>query len=264
MRHTIGTTILALALATALPFGIRGGQASNEPVPEQTGFADVNGIQLFFRVYGEGPPLLLIHGGLSDSRIWHSQIATLSQHHRVIVADSRGQGRSTSTEDTITYDLMAEDYLGLLDALHIDKVALVGWSDGGIIGLDIAIHHPERLSSLFVQAANATPDGALAYNPDDSTRPELKHYDDVVQEIHALWANEPNFTAEELAEIPVPTEIAIGDHDEAISREHTEYMAATIPGARLLILPDVGHSAPVEDPSGYASAVLDFVDGIGS
>jgi pimeloyl-ACP methyl ester carboxylesterase len=203
----------------------------------------------------------MIHGGLSDSRVWRAQLATLSEHHSVIVADSRGQGRSTSTEDVITYDLMADDYLALLDQLHISQVALVGWSDGGIIGLDIAIRHPERLSRLFVQAANATPDGFLGFKPDDPNRPELKHYDNIKDEIEALWANEPNFSQAELETIPVPTEIAIGEHDEAISREHTEYLASTIPGAKLLILPAVGHSAPLEDPDGYASAVLDFVDG---
>ncbi len=112
-----------------------------------------------------------------------------------------------------------------------------------------------------MQAANATPDGFIGYDPDDPNRPELKHYDDVQEEIEALWANEPNFSKEELEAIAVPTEIAIGEHDEAISREHTEYLAETIPGARLLILPDVGHSAPLEDPDGYASAVLKFVDG---
>ena len=264
MRRPILSSLLAVLVLTTFPADEPRSRAFDEPVPMQTGFAEVNGIDLFFRVYGEGPPILMIHGGLSDSRVWRAQLARLSEHHSVIVADSRGQGRSTSTKDVITYDRMADDYLALLDALHIRKVALVGWSDGGIIGLDIAIRHPERLSRLFVQAANATPDGSLAYKPDDSSRPELRHYDDVRQEIEALWANEPNFTSEDLRSIPVPTEIAIGEHDEAISREHTEYIASTIPGAKLLILPAVGHSAPLEDPDGYASAVLDFVDGTSS
>ncbi|WP_061932753.1 alpha/beta fold hydrolase [Aureimonas sp. AU22] len=261
MRRPLLSAVLALLVLSAFPADEPQSRGFIEPIPVQTGFADVNGINLFFRVYGEGPPILMIHGGLSDSRVWRAQLGTLSEHHSVIVADSRGQGRSSSTDDVITYDLMADDYLALLDVLHIPKVALVGWSDGGIIGLDIAIRHPERLSRLFVQAANATPDGSLAYKPDDPNRPELRHYDDVRQEIEALWANEPNFSQAELEGIPVPTEIAIGEHDEAISRAHTEYLASTIPGAKLLILPSVGHSAPLEDPNGYATAVLNFVDG---
>ncbi|WP_062011620.1 alpha/beta fold hydrolase [Aureimonas sp. AU4] len=258
-RRLLASLVLAcVASAVVMPLH-RQAEASGPLVSNQVGYASVNGIELFFRVYGEGSPLLLIHGGLSDSSVWRDQIAALAENHQVIVADSRGQGRSTRTADPITYDLMADDYLKLLDTLGIQKAALVGWSDGGIIGLDIAIHHPERLTRLFVQAANATPDGVKHYVAPE-TVPELRHYDDVAEEIHALWANEPNFTADELASITVPTEIVIGDHDEAISRKHTEYMAETIPGASLVILPDVGHSAPIEDPAGYATAVLEFLD----
>lgn len=230
------------------------------PRPSESGFAEVDGISLFYQVYGSGDPILLIHGGLSDSEVWRKQLAMLSENHRVIVADSRGQGRSTRDETPITYDLMANDYLALLDHLGEPAVALVGWSDGGIIGLDIAIRHPERLTRMFIQAANATPDGALAHDPNEQA-PELKHYADIGEEIHALWANEPNFTPEELSSISVPTEIAIGEHDEAISRDHTLFIANTIPGARFVLLPEVGHSAPIEDPKGYAQAVLRFIDG---
>ncbi|KAB0680676.1 alpha/beta fold hydrolase [Aureimonas leprariae] len=237
--------------------------ASKVPRPKDSGFAEVNGIGLFYQVYGKGSPLLLIPGGLSNADVWRRQIATLSKHHEVIVADSRGQGRSTRDSTTITYDVMADDYLALMDKLKLRQVALVGWSDGGIIGLDIAIRHPERLTRMFVQAANATPDGAIAY---DKAReagkpvPILQHYDDVAEEIKALWANEPNFTSAELASITVPTMIAIGDHDEAISMDHTVFLANSIPGARMTILPHVGHSAPLEDPAGYAEAVLAFID----
>lgn len=260
MARRMFTSLVLAGLASAIVLPLhKHAEASGPVVSNQVGYAEVNGIELFFRVYGEGAPLLLIHGGLSDSSVWQNQIAALAEHHQVIVADSRGQGRSTRTADPITYDLMADDYIKLLDALGIQQAALVGWSDGGIIGLDIAIHHPERLTRLFVQAANATPDGIKHYVPPASL-PELRHYDDVAEEIHALWANEPNFTADELASITVPTEIVIGDHDEAISRRHTEYLAQTIPGASLVILPDVGHSAPIEDPEGYATAVLEFVD----
>ena len=93
-------------------------------------------------------------------------------------------------------------------------------------------------------------------------RPELKHYDAVETEIQALWANEPHLSDDVLRRITVPTVIAIGEHDQAISRRHEEKIAAAIPGAKLLILPHVGHGAPVEDPDGYAGAVLAFVDGI--
>src|SRR3954447_15064403 len=123
------------------------------PKPSETGYAPVNGIQMYYAVFGEGDPILLIHGGLGHADVWGSQVATMMKTHKVIVADSPGHGRSTRTEEPYGYDLMASDYLALLDYLKIDKTALVGWSDGGIIGIDIALHHPERLTRLFAQAA---------------------------------------------------------------------------------------------------------------
>ena len=129
------------------------------PTALATGMAPVNGIKMYFATYGAGKPVLLIHGGLGNANIWANQVIDLMKDHLVIVADSRGHGRSTRTAEPLGYDLMSSDYLALLDYLKIDKVDLVGWSDGGIIGLDIAMSHPERLNHLFAQAANITTDG---------------------------------------------------------------------------------------------------------
>jgi len=227
-------------------------------------FASVNGIEMYYRVVGKGPPILLIHGGLSDQHVWDAQLPILGRDHTVILADSRGQGRSTRTDEPITYALMADDYVALLDYLNIDKVDLVGWSDGGIIGLDIAMRYPERLKSLFAQAANASPEGSTGYalaRAEGKPIPELRHYKSIDKEIHALWANEPNYSAEDLSNINVRTAIVIGDRDTAITREHTEFMAHHIPGAKLLILPDSGHGVPAENPRLYARSVLKFIAG---
>jgi len=171
---------------------------------------------------------------------------------------------------------MASDYVTLLDHLKIDKTALVGWSDGGIIGLDIAMKHPERLTKLFAHAANSTVDGLT---PTVGTDPVFANYiekmggeyqrlsktpdqyDAFLEQIGQMWASEPAWTTEQLAAITVPTAIVLGDHDEAITREHTEYLAATIPGAELIILPEASHFAMLQDPAGYTRAVRDFIDG---
>src|SRR5580698_5813744 len=129
------------------------------PQPRVSGMAPINGIRMYYAVYGAGPPVLLIHGGLGHADIWGFQVPALAKDHKVIVADSRGHGRSTRSQQPFSYAQMADDYLALLDFLKINKVALVGWSDGGIIGLDIAIRHPERLSRLFAFAANIWPEG---------------------------------------------------------------------------------------------------------
>jgi pimeloyl-ACP methyl ester carboxylesterase len=245
------------------------------PKPDQSGYAPVNGIQMYYAVFGAGDPILLIHGGLGHADIWASQVATMSKTHKVIVADSRGHGRSTRTEQPYGYDLMASDYLALLDYLKIDKTALVGWSDGGIIGIDIALHHPERLTRLFAQAANVTTDGVdpgvmtnktFAAYIERSGRDYKKmsktpdQYDAFVSQISHMWESEPAWTKEQLGKITTPTAIVAGDHDEAIKREHTEYMASVIPGAKLIILPNASHFAMLQAPDEYSQAALDFID----
>ena len=244
------------------------------PVSNVAGYAPVNGIHMYYAVYGAGDPILLIHGGLGHADIWANQVRDLMTDHMVIVADSRGHGRSTRNADPYSYDLMASDYLALLDYLKVDKVALVGWSDGGIIGLDIAMKHPERLTKLFAQAANATVDGVKPDVMENKTfvayidrcgRDYKKmsktpdQYDAFVEQISHMWATEPAYSDADLGKITVPTAIVLGDHDEAISREHTDHLAKVIPGAEEIILKDASHFAMLQDPAGYTQAVRDFL-----
>ena len=274
----------ALTLVFLLTFaGAAAGEERWQTLPEpapmpaatRSGYAPVNGIQMYYAVFGSGDPVLLIHGGLGHADIWSSEVAVLSRTHMVIVADSRGHGRSTRTDAPFSYDLMMSDYLALLDYLKISKTALVGWSDGGIIGLDIALHHPERLTRLFAQAANVTTDGG---NPEVVNNKTFAAYidrcgrdyqrmsktpdqfDAFVGQISTMWATQPNWTKEELGKISTPTVIVVGDHDEAIKRAHTDYMALVIPGAKEIILPNASHFAALQAPDEYTKAVLDFID----
>jgi pimeloyl-ACP methyl ester carboxylesterase len=274
----IASAFLSLGLSTAAWAADRWLEIPHPPpmpAATESGYAPVNGIQMYYAVYGSGQPVLLIHGGLGHADIWANQVNDLAKDHKVIVADSRGHGRSTRTAEPYGYDLMASDYLALLDHLKIDKVALVGWSDGGIIGLDIAMKHPERLSKLFAHAANSTVEGLT---PTVSTDPVFKRYiewmgeeykrlsktpgqyDAFVEQIGHMWESQPSWTTEQLAAIRVPTAIVLGDHDEAITRAHTEYLAKTIPGAKLIILPQVSHIAMLQDPVGYTKAIREFID----
>ncbi|WFP73826.1 alpha/beta hydrolase [Mesorhizobium sp. WSM4906] len=272
-------TIILFIASTALATAEERWQTLPEPAampkPDESGYAPVNGIQMYYAVFGKGDPVLLIHGGLGHADIWASQVATLSKTHKVIVADSRGHGRSTRTDEPYGYDLMASDYLALLDFLKVDKTALVGWSDGGIIGIDIALHHPERLTRLFAQAANVTTDGVdpgvmtnktFAAYIERSGRDYKKlsktpdQYDAFVAQISHMWESQPAWTKEQLGKITTPTAIVAGDHDEAIKREHTEYMASAIPGTKLIILPNASHFAMLQAPDEYSQAALDFID----
>jgi len=245
------------------------------PTPVATGMAPVNGIQMYYATYGAGDPVLLIHGGLGFGDIWSAQVTDLMKDHLVIVADSRGHGRSTRTEAPFGYDLMASDYLALLDYLKLEKVDLVGWSDGGIIGLDIAMNHPERLKHLFAQAANITTDGVNpAVNTDTvfgsyitwmsevyaKVSPTPDQFDAFVAQIGTMWATQPNWTDAQVAAIAVPTAIVVGDHDEAILPDHTARIASLIPGAKLVILPQVSHFAMLQDPASYDAAIRALID----
>ncbi|HET6609655.1 MAG TPA: alpha/beta hydrolase [Rhodopila sp.] len=243
------------------------------PTPARSGLAPVNGIRIWYAVFGHGAPVVLLHGGLANANYWGNQVRALEGRYEVIVMDSRGHGRSSRNATPYGYDLMASDVLGLLDTLHIRKAAIVGWSDGAIIGLDIAMHHPDRVSKLFAFAANSDPSGvadiahssvfnafiARAEGEYRTLSPTPNGYKDFLAQIEKMWATQPNWSATDLASIKVPTWIVDADHDEAIKRENTEFMAAHIPNAGLLLQPEVSHFSFLQDPAQFNNDVLHFL-----
>lgn len=243
------------------------------PKAAQSGFAPVNGIKVWYAVFGRGEPVLLLHGGLANANYWGHQVRALQRRNQVIVMESRGHGRSSRNQEPYGYDLMASDVVGLLDHLKIRKAAIVGWSDGAIIGLDIAMKHPERVTKLFAFAANSDPSGVADIASSDvfnayiarageeykRLSPTPTEYKSFVAEITKMWESQPKWTASDLAAIKVPTWIVDGDHDEAIKRENTEFMAANIPGAGLLIQPEVSHFSFLQDPEQFNDDVLRFL-----
>jgi len=279
---SVRRALIALFLLTALA-GLFPARAQNPweqlpatpalPTPQRSGTAPVNGVRIWYAAYGQGLPLILLHGGLANSNYWGLQIPALAPQFEVIVMDSRGHGRSTWDGQPITYHLMASDVLALMDALHIPKAALVGWSDGAIIGLDIAIHHPERLTKLFAFGANSSLSGVK----DGSASPTFVPYDRRTQEeyqkvspapsafaafraaLDKMWNTEPAFSDAQLRGIRVPTWIVDGDHDEIIKREETDRMARLIPGARELILSRTSHFAFLQDAKQFNEALLHFL-----
>lgn len=241
----------------------------------KTGYAAVNGIKVYYTRTGHGSPVVLLHGGLSNSDYWGNQVKALSAKHTVISIDSRGHGRSSRDEKPYGYDLMADDVVAVLDHLKIPRADIVGWSDGAIIGIDLALRHPDRIGKVFAFAANTQTAGVkdgVEKNPTFAAfieragkeyaklSPTPKEYDAFVEQISHMWASQPNWTDAQLQSIKTPILIADGDHDEAIKREHTEYMAATIPGAGLLILPNTSHFAFLQDPALFNAALLGFLD----
>ena len=243
------------------------------PTAAQSGLAPVNGIKLWYAEFGQGAPVILLHGGLANSNYWGLLVRALAPHYRVIVVDSRGHGRSSRDARPYGYDLMADDVVGLMDYLKIDKTALVGWSDGAIIGLDIALRHPQRLSKLFAFAANSDPSAvkdvehdpvfsafiARARGEYEKLSPTPKEYDAFLKQIEKMWDSQPHWTAADLHTIKVPTWIVDADHDEAIKRDNTLFMADNIPGSGLLIQPQVSHFSFLQDPAQFNGDVLHFL-----
>ena len=273
----------ALLLMMLLALSILAGAAERweivppTPAPilaDRGGQANVNGISVHYAVYGQGSPVILLHGGLANLDYWGHQIAALKSRHMVIAMDSRGHGRSTRDARPYGYDLMADDVVGLMDVLKLPKADIVGWSDGAILGLDLAIRYSSRVGKVFAFAANTVPSGV---NDDVEKNPTFgafikrarqdyekysatpREYDSFLEQISKMWASEPNWTDAQLKAITAPVLVVDGDHDEAIKREHTEYIAATIPGAGLLILPNASHFAFLQDPDLFSYAVLHFL-----
>jgi pimeloyl-ACP methyl ester carboxylesterase len=244
------------------------------PQPAQSGHASVNGIKIWYATFGRGDPVILLHGGLANSNYWGNQVRELAKRYRVVVMDSRGHGRSTRNAEPYGYDLMASDVVGLMDFLKIKKAVIVGWSDGAILGLDIAMKHPERVSKLFAFAANSDPSGvadiaqspvfnafiARAEKEYEKLSPTPTEYKAFLAQITKMWETQPNWTAADLQKIVVPTWIVDADHDEAIKRENTEFMAANIPSAGLLLQPEVSHFSFLQDPGQFTADVLHFLE----
>jgi pimeloyl-ACP methyl ester carboxylesterase len=240
----------------------------------RTGQAKVNGISIHYAIYGHGSPAIFLHGGLANTDYWGAQVRAVAAHHTVILMDSRGHGRSTRDARPYGYDLMADDVVALMDNLKIAKADIVGWSDGGILGIDLAIRYKDRVGKVFAFAANTQTSGVkdgVENNPTFSAYIKRagreyethsatpKEYDSFVNQISKMWAEQPNWSDAQLKAIDAPILVVDGDHDEAIKREHTEYIAATIPHAGLLILPNTSHFAFLQDPRQFNFAILHFL-----
>jgi pimeloyl-ACP methyl ester carboxylesterase len=247
------------------------------PKAEVSGLAPVNGVKLWYAEFGQGTglgePVLFVHGGLANSDYFGQQVrALVAAHYKVIVMDSRGHGRSSRNAEPYGYDLMSNDVIALLDYLKIDKVALVGWSDGAIIGLDIAMHHPNRLTKLFAFAANYDPSGvqnasspvvdqyiARAGKEYETHSPTPKDDKSFVAQITHMWDSQPHWTKDDLAKIKVHTWIVDGDHDEMVKHDQPRTLADWVPNSGLLIEPDVSHFAFLQNPDQFNADVLRFL-----
>jgi pimeloyl-ACP methyl ester carboxylesterase len=200
--------------------------------------------------------------------------ALVRSGYRAVLIDSRGHGRSTRDARPFTYELMASDVSAVMDALHLEKAGLVGWSDGACTALILASKAPSRAAGVFFFGCNMDPSGAkqiteftpilrrcidrhaqdyeqLSVTPDQ--------FDEFGGAVGLMQRTQPNYSAHDLAQLSVPVVIVHSEDDEFIKREHAEYLARSIPNAELVNLQGVSHFAPLQRPEPFNIAMLAFL-----
>lgn len=272
--HTLRSTLFALAAAVVASASVAAGPA---PVPAPaSAIFEARGLRTYYELRGSGSPLLLLHGGAGNGKQFEHQVEAFERVHRLIVPDCCCQGRTTCRDDSLTYHAMAEDMIALLDHLGVKQVDVMGWSDGGDIGLDLAMHHPDRIRRLVTFGANLDPTGlnepdqrwAATATPDSlgsgthdawvELAPDTTRYVEAMTRVLALWRTQPHWTAADLRRIRARVLVCAGEHD-LIRRDHTESIARAIPGAKVWIVPGASHGAMLEKPDLVNPRVLEFL-----
>lgn len=238
--------------------------AATTLTPTDSGYADVNGLHLYYERYGEGPPLVLLHGGMLTIELnFAGLIPTLSQTHTVIGVEQQGHGRTATIDRPITYPNLAADVVALLDHLGIERATVLGHSMGGGVALELAAGHPHRISAIVPISASVRPEGShpdLADPSTYATSPIMPTQQDFADfsEAYARWSPHPEkfqeflaylgtmdhgfagWTDERLASINCPVLIVQGDTDFTLV-EHAAFMHDHLRGSSLAVLPATTH-----------------------
>lgn len=220
---------------------------------------------LYYEVYGEGEPLILLHGNSGSIKDYYQQIPVLSKQYKVIAVDTRGQGKSKDiSKKDFTYKLFADDIKALADDLKLDKINIVGWSDGGNTGLEFALKYPDRLNKLVTIGANAFPGGVEGKLIErfTSQMTQLNQLGPAEtfneRRLLKIMITEPNISKNDLNKIKSPVLVIAGDRD-VIKADHTEFMSRQIPNAEKKIYKDTTHMVPYERPDELNADILNFL-----
>jgi pimeloyl-ACP methyl ester carboxylesterase len=227
-------------------------------------YCQLLGVKLYYETYGQGEPLLLLHGNGESIRSFSKQINALAAHFQVIAVDTRAQGQSRDTLTApLTYNLFASDMKTLLDSLRLPSAHIVGWSDGGNTGLLLAQQYPTYVRKLVTMGANLFPtteavEANILRQSEQGRQALLKQGDKAKARLLTLVLTEPHLTYADLATIQAPTLVLAGEKD-IIKRAHTQAIAAHLSHGQAIILPGVTHYAPQENPALFNETVLNFL-----
>ncbi len=220
---------------------------------------EVNGIKLYYEIYGEGAPLVVLHGNGGSISNAGSHYHDLIKKYKVIAIDSRSQGRSTDTDQPLNYDVMASDVNALLDKLNIDLVFIWGQSDGAILGLLLAMDYPKKVKRVVAYGANIQPDSSAVFPWALTAINKLinKAKDKREVKLNVMMRDFPNIPYEKLHSIKAPILIMGGDRD-VIRPEHLVKMFQSIPNSQLCILPGATHGGSWEKKEQFIKIMNDF------
>ncbi|KAH7337208.1 Alpha/Beta hydrolase protein [Rhizoctonia solani] len=241
----------------------------------------INGVQIWHAEFGTKAtsklPVIMLHGGMANSRWWGAQVEQLMKKHYVIVMDTRGQGRSTMDDTPFSYDLFAQDAAALLKTLGVSKAAWIGWSDGGDSILS-ALLDPKiapMVARGFTTGANHSPDAlnvtygdtqmaTLAYSRVAAEFDELQPNGNItalVDALNTLGSTQPMWTKADLQKITLGSKLTLswGDHEEAINLSEAAFMHDAIPKSKLVLAQNVSHFGLVQDPKQFTTILENFL-----
>jgi len=238
-------------------------------------YVSLRGVSSYHETTGEGPPLVLLHGGFCSLEVLRPLARALSTAYQVYAAERPGHGRTPDRDGAYSYDEVVSDTLAYLDAMDLTDAHVVGYSDGAVAGLLLGRDHPDRVRSLVTISANLDPGGFVTEDrqdravPADAMRSITAQYADlspdgagysavVSAKLHAMWAEEPDIAASSLTAIVAPTLVIAGQHD-MVALEHTALIAESIPAAQLAVVPGTSHLLVLERPQFIGVVISDFL-----
>ncbi len=233
--------LCTLVLCASLQIGAI--RAADQPTEWQ--HKRIHGHRIYYTVRGSGPTMVLLHGGGdSGEHSFVRQLDVFSAHHHIIAPDQVGQGRTPDVPGPLSYTAMMEDTAALLKTLKLAHVDLVGFSDGGILALMLAVRHPELVRRLVVSGVNIAPEGLNPEDLNDLRASQIPKPKTIDQKLAQLWLTSPKdgeLNLALLAQIKQPVLVVSGDRD-AITLEHTLKIFHALPDAELCILPGTDHA----------------------
>ncbi len=253
-------------------------------------YIDINGIKFYYEELGEGPPLILIHGGISTSRSgWEPCYEFFAKYFRVIALDSRGHGKSENPSKELNYRRMADDTVAFIKELGLEKPFICGWSDGGQIALEIGIEYPDAAKALVAggtmsEMTEHYTEGMKAWGlngPGDVDVPKLRRtvpeFAAALKEIHShvygedyweelldissrMWFNPDSFPKEKIRKISTPTLIIQGDRDEAVPLDDAVQIYNMLPNGELAILPGARHDGILTQADKFTKVIIEYLN----